>query len=117
MDDDPREPDSSGEDPWSAVLLMRTWSDGEAEMVRRLLEAYAIPCQVVSDVPHTVLPLSVDGLGEVRILVARRNLESARALLADHLRQGFRMVRGGLDSPDGSPEDEGGEPGIDEAEG
>ena len=71
---------------------MKTWSDGEAEMVRCLLEVYEIPCQVVSDIPHSVFPLTVDGLGEVRILVPERHFERAQALIAEHRRQGFQLA-------------------------
>ena len=89
-------------------LVVRTWSDGEALLVRQLLESYGIPCQVVSDVPHTLLPLSVDGLGEIRILVPATRVDEARALLAEHLRQGLEIVDGGKDgSPGDADEDEG----------
>lgn len=100
---------SSPEEADSALpnrLLVRTWSDGEALLVRQLLASYGIPCQVVSDVPHTVLPLSVDGLGEIRILVPASRFLEARSLLADHLRQGLEIVDGG--KPDPSPEGDGG---------
>ena len=73
-------------------LLMTTWSDGEAEIVRHLLDEYGIPCRVVSDVPHTVLPVAVDGLGEIRIFVPEGHAEEARDLLAAHRRQGFESV-------------------------
>ena len=86
-------------------LVVRTWSDGEALLVRQLLESYGIPCQVVSDVPHSLLPLSVDGLGEIRILVSGARLDEARSLLAEHLRQGLEIVDGGKDEP---PPDENG---------
>ena len=76
-------------------LLVRTWSDGEALLVRQLLQSYGIPCQVVSDVPHTVLPLSVDGLGEIRILVPEARADEAHRVLADHLRNGLELVDGG----------------------
>ena len=89
-----------------SVLLVRTWSDGEALLVRQLLGSYGIPCQVVSDVPHAVLPLSVDGLGEIRILVPASRLEAARSLLADHLRNGLEIVHDG-DTPGSGGEDEG----------
>jgi len=75
-------------------LLVRTWNDGEAAMVRQILASYGIPCQVVSDVPHTVLPLTVDGLGEIRILVSAERLDEARELLAEHRRQGLEIVDG-----------------------
>lgn len=85
------------------ALLLRTWDDGEATLVRQLLASYGIPCQVVSDVPHTVLPIGVDGLGEVRILVAADHLESARALLAEHRRQGLSVLPGGRDDDEDAP--------------
>ena len=85
-----------------------TWSDGEAMMVRQLLASYGIPCQVVSDVPHSVLPLTVDGLGEIRIFVPASRFEEARSLLADHLRQGLEVLDGGKPTEDEKKdEDEG----------
>lgn len=79
---------------------MRTWSDGEAALVRQLLDAYGIPCRIVSDVTHTVLPLSVDGLGEIRVLVAADQVEEAREILAEHRREGLEALPGGKDEPD-----------------
>lgn len=84
---------------------MRTWNDGEAAMVRQILASYGIPCQVVSDVPHTVLPLTVDGLGEIRILVPAERLDESRELLAEHRRQGLELVDGGAEA-DGDAADE-----------
>lgn len=77
------------------ALLMKTWDDGEAAMVRQLLESYRIPCRLDSDVPHTVLPITVDGLGEIRILVPASRLQDAEAILAEHRREGLRVVEGG----------------------
>lgn len=73
----------------AGVLLMTTWSDAEAEMVRQILATRDIPCQVVSDVPHSVLPISVDGLGELRILVPASRSDEARELLAEYRRGGL----------------------------
>jgi hypothetical protein len=81
-------------------LLVRTWSDTEAAMIRQILASYGIPCQVVSDITHTVYPITVDGLGEVRILVPAARLDEARELLAEHRRQGLEIVDGGKDEDD-----------------
>ena len=81
------------------VLLMRTWSDGEAELIRQLLATAGIPCQVVSDVPHAVLPLTVDRLGEVRVLVPESEADEATDLVAAHLRRGLRLVGREDDTP------------------
>jgi hypothetical protein len=87
-------------------LLVRTWSDVEASMIRQILASYGIPCQVVSDITHTVYPITVDGLGEVRILVPAARLEEARELLAEHRRQGLEIVEGGGDDEDEDGTDE-----------
>jgi hypothetical protein len=76
-------------------LLLRTWSAGEAAVVRQLLETYDIPCQVVSEVPHSVLPISIGRLGEILILVPSSLLAPVRALLAEHRREGLTVLRGG----------------------
>jgi hypothetical protein len=80
---------------------MKTWSDGEAEIVRHLLESYEIPCQVVSDVTHALLPIAVDGLGEVRIFVLESSFEEASELIADHRRLGPDSLAGGRDADGG----------------
>ena len=77
------------------VLFALGFIDGEASIIRQLLETYGIPCQVISDIPHTVMPLSVDGLGEIRILVPTSRLDEARSLIAEYRRDGMRVVRGG----------------------
>jgi len=78
--------------PEGSALLMKTWSDGEAEIVRHLLESNDIPCQVISDITHSVYPVAVNGLGEIRILVPEASLEEASAILADHLREGLEAM-------------------------
>ena len=92
-------------DPGASVLLMKTWSDGEAEIVRQLLDSYGIQCQVVSDVTHTVLPVSVDGLGEVRILVSPLDLDEAREVLAEHRRQGLEILPRAEEEPAGGKDE------------
>jgi len=73
-------------------LLLTTWNDTEAALVAQLLEQEGIPCQVVSDVPHTLFPLTVDGLGEVRVLVPEVSYDEAVALIAEHRRRGFEVL-------------------------
>ncbi len=63
-------------------LLMTTQDEGEAEIVRGLLHTHGIPAQVVSDITHSVYPLTLDGLGEIRIFVPTGSLHEAREVLA-----------------------------------
>ena len=66
------------------VVVFRTWSDIEANIVRGLLEAHGVEASLVSDVPHAVFPLTVNGLGEVRIAVASDVAETAARLIRDY---------------------------------
>lgn len=64
------------------ALLMSIWNDSEAAIIRELLASHGIECSVSSQVPHSVMPLTVDGLGEIRIHVPAPLLEEAQAIIA-----------------------------------
>jgi ribonuclease-3 len=66
------------------VVIFRTQSDVEASIVRSLLESHDIPSVVASDVPHSVFPLSVSSLGEVRISVHPGDADEARRVIDSH---------------------------------
>ena len=52
--------------------------------MRSLLEAHGVMSVVSSDVPHSIFPLSVDGLGEVRLSVHPDDAEEARRIIESH---------------------------------
>ena len=66
------------------VVIFRTHSDIEAQIVRGLLEAHGIMSVLASDVPHSVFPLSVDPLGEVRLSVRDDDAEDAKRVIDSH---------------------------------
>ena len=66
------------------LVVFRTWSDIEASIVRGLLQAHGIEVNLASDVPHTVFPLTINGLGEVRIAVSGDDAEAATRLIHDY---------------------------------
>jgi ribonuclease-3 len=66
------------------VVIFRTQSDVEASIVRGLLDAHGIQAIVSSDVPHSVFPLTVNALGEVRIAVHPADADEARHVIASH---------------------------------
>jgi ribonuclease III len=66
------------------VVIFRTYSDIEASIVRGLLEAHGIEVNLASDVPHGVFPLSVNGLGEVRIAVGGDDADAATRIIRDY---------------------------------
>jgi ribonuclease-3 len=68
----------------SILVIFRTHSDIEASIVRGLLETHGIPSMVSSDVPHSLFPLTVDGLGEVRISVNEEDADEARRVIESH---------------------------------
>ena len=66
------------------VIIFRAHSDIEASVVSGLLEAHGIPSILSSDVPHSVFPLNVSALGEVRISVNAGDADEARRLIESH---------------------------------
>jgi ribonuclease-3 len=66
------------------TVILRTHSDIEANIVRGLLEAHGIQSMLSSDVPHSVFPLSIDGLGEVRVSVRHDDADEAQRIIADY---------------------------------
>ncbi len=63
-------------------VVFRAWNDAEAALVAGLLRAAGIRCSSASDIPHSIYPLTVDGLGEVRVLVVHEDAARARELIA-----------------------------------
>ncbi len=66
------------------VIIFRTASDIEARVVRSLLEAHGIMSVLSSSTPHTIFPLSVDGISELRIAVHPSEADEARRVIESH---------------------------------
>jgi len=66
------------------IVIFCTQSDVEANVVRGLLETHGVEANLVSDLPHAVFPLSINGLGEVRLSVREEQVETAKQLIADY---------------------------------
>lgn len=62
--------------------------DKEALVIKGLLESEGIMCSLSSDVPHSVYPLEVDGLGAVRINVLDEDAERAEQLISGRKEEG-----------------------------
>jgi ribonuclease III len=77
------------------VIIFRTHSDIEASVVRGLLDSRGIRSLASSDLPHSIFPLSIDGLGEIRVSVHADQAEEARQLIESHRAdaKGGRVVR------------------------
>src|SRR5512135_2339883 len=66
------------------IVIFRTHSDVEANIVRGLLDAHGIRAMLSSDVPHSVLPLTINGLGEVRVSVLEPDADEALSIIESH---------------------------------
>jgi hypothetical protein len=66
------------------VVIFRSHSDIEAQIVRGLLETHGVMSVVSSDVLHSVFPMSVDGLTEVRIAVHASEADEAQRIIEGH---------------------------------
>ena len=66
------------------VVIFRTHSDIEAQIVRGLLETHGVMSVVSADVLHSIFPLSLDGITEVRVAVHPDEVEEARRIIESH---------------------------------
>ncbi len=79
--------DRQQEDEGDLVLCHKAWGEPKAQLIKGLLADFNIPVNMVTQVPSSVLPMTVDGLSEVRIMVRPRDLERARQIIADYFQQ------------------------------
>jgi ribonuclease-3 len=66
------------------VVIFCTRSDVEASIVRGLLEANGVMSVLSSPVTHSVFPLNVNELGDVRIAVHPEDADDALGIIASH---------------------------------
>ncbi|MDH5406753.1 MAG: DUF2007 domain-containing protein [Candidatus Aminicenantes bacterium] len=55
----------------------------EAEVIKGFLESNGIECIFQSQVVHSVHPFTVNGLGEVKIMVKEEDFERAKRLMEE----------------------------------
>jgi hypothetical protein len=79
----------------NALVVLCTSRHGAAQVIRARLEDHGIPAALSYESAGIVYGLTVDGLGEVRILVPESFYEQARAVLA----ASGHAETGGEDSP------------------
>ena len=63
------------------VEVYRAAGEMEAQVIKGLLESYGIPCFLKGDAARTIYGFTVDGLGEVRIMVQESIAEEAKRLI------------------------------------
>ena len=66
------------------IVIFRTRSDVEARIVRGLLEANGVQSLASTSMTHSVFPLTVNELGEVRVAVHAEEADEARRIIDSH---------------------------------
>ena len=67
------------------VEVFRSANGLEAQVVKSLLESYGVPCLLKSHAAPSVHVFTVDGMGEVKIMVAESRAEEARQLIQERV--------------------------------
>jgi hypothetical protein len=63
--------------------LTRVMGPVEAEVLKNFLESQGIRCVLRGQMAPTVYPFSVDGMGEIKVLVSEADYPLAKELLAE----------------------------------
>lgn len=61
--------------------IRKVWGPVEAEVIKSLFKSHGIPCICRGLVVQSVHAFSMDGLGEIKILVSEKDYETAKKLL------------------------------------
>jgi tRNA (pseudouridine54-N1)-methyltransferase len=69
------------------VLCHIVTGEPKARLISSLLEDFDIPVNLVSHVPPGILPVTFDGLADVRIRVRPQDLEKARQIIRDYFEE------------------------------
>jgi len=73
--------EKNSENDLDLVELSKVWGPVEAEVIKTMLESYGIPCLMRGQVVQSILPYSVDGMGQIKILVPKKDLANAKKLI------------------------------------
>jgi hypothetical protein len=69
------------------VLVHKAIGEPKAQLIKSLLEDFGIPVSLESHVPPAVLPMTFDGLSEIRILVLPEHREQAQEIIRDYFEE------------------------------
>jgi hypothetical protein len=64
--------------------VYKAWGSAEAEVIKSFLQSHGIPCLLKGLVVQSVHPFTMDGLGEIKILVSEKDHDLAEKLLKSH---------------------------------
>jgi hypothetical protein len=78
-------------DKSAPVVIGRAWTEGEATVIKSLLESYDIPCHYTSELAHRLYPVSPDNPGPIRIFVPAAFAQEAKDILDESCRNQPRI--------------------------
>ena len=61
--------------------------EAEANLIRSVLAAHGIESMFATRIAQSVYPISVDGLGEIKVMVRAEDEERARQIIADYQKE------------------------------
>ncbi len=63
------------------IEVYRAANEMEAQVIKSLLDSYGIPCLLKSNAAPSVHMFTIDGMGEVKVMVWEREADRARKLI------------------------------------
>jgi hypothetical protein len=63
--------------------IRSVWGQAEADVIRSLLESHGITSLFRGRVLQSIYPMTMDGLGEIKIFVTEKDYDTAMAVLAE----------------------------------
>ena len=63
--------------------LTRVMGPVEAEVIKNFLDSQGIPCILRGQMAQAIYPFSVDGMGEIKVMVSEADYSLAKELLAE----------------------------------
>ena len=73
-------------DKETPVIVARVWTDGEASVIKSLLDSYRIPSHYASGLPNRLYPGNDPDEAPIRIFVAAAFEQDAKRILDEHRR-------------------------------
>ena len=65
------------------VEVYKATNEMEAQVIKGLLESYEIPCFLKSNAAPSVHMFTINGMGEVKVMVLDSDVEKTRQLIKD----------------------------------
>ena len=69
------------------VLVHKAIGEPKAQLIKTLLEDFGIAVSLESQVPPSILPITFDGLSEIRILVLPKDQQQAQEIIRDYFEE------------------------------